>query len=59
MRRLPRFVSEDSLEVKAAHVMPVSWGGDHRAIDGATMARFGNLWKSYVENPSRMMFAMR
>ncbi|KAL9180729.1 hypothetical protein ACHAXT_011182 [Thalassiosira profunda] len=59
IQRLPRFVSDDSDEVVAARIMPISWGGDHRAIDGATMARFGNLWKSYVENPSSMMFAMR
>ncbi|KAL7530458.1 hypothetical protein ACHAWF_003384 [Thalassiosira exigua] len=59
IQRLPRFVSDDSDEVVAARIMPISWGGDHRAIDGATMARFGNLWKSYVENPASMVFAMR
>jgi len=59
IQRLPRFVSDDSDIVEAARIMPVSWGGDHRAVDGATMARFSNLWKSYCENPSSMMFAMR
>ncbi|KAL7449868.1 hypothetical protein ACHAWC_001876 [Mediolabrus comicus] len=59
IQRLPRFVSDKSDEVESARIMPISWGGDHRAVDGATMARFSNLWKLYVENPSSMMFAMR
>mmetsp|Transcript_5983 Transcript_5983/g.8705 ORF Transcript_5983/g.8705 Transcript_5983/m.8705 type:complete len:560 (-) Transcript_5983:73-1752(-) len=59
IQRLPRFVSDTSDEVESARIMPISWGGDHRAVDGATMARFSNLFKSYVENPSSMMFAMR
>ena len=58
-QRLPRFVDDESDLVVSARIMPISWGGDHRAVDGATMARFGNLWKSYCENPSSMMFAMR
>jgi 2-oxoisovalerate dehydrogenase E2 component (dihydrolipoyl transacylase) len=45
--------------VESARIMSISWGGDHRAVDGATMARFGNLWKSYCGSPSSMMFAMR
>ncbi|KAL3792465.1 hypothetical protein ACHAW5_010942 [Stephanodiscus triporus] len=57
--RLPRFVDDDSDVVESVRIMPISWGGDHRAVDGATMARFSNLWKSYCENPSSMMFAMR
>jgi len=59
IQRLPRFVSDTSDEVESARIMPISWGGDHRAVDGATIARFSNVWKSYVENPSSMMFAMR
>mmetsp|Transcript_2071 Transcript_2071/g.3846 ORF Transcript_2071/g.3846 Transcript_2071/m.3846 type:complete len:178 (+) Transcript_2071:1-534(+) len=59
IQRLPRFINDHSDQVEAARIMPISWGGDHRAVDGATMARFSNLWKSYVENPSLMMFAMR
>lgn len=59
IQRLPRFVSDDSDEVESARIMPISWAGDHRAVDGATMARFSNMWKSFCENPSSMMFAMR
>mmetsp|Transcript_31622 Transcript_31622/g.51558 ORF Transcript_31622/g.51558 Transcript_31622/m.51558 type:complete len:555 (-) Transcript_31622:221-1885(-) len=59
IQRLPRFVDDHSDKVEAARIMPISWGGDHRAVDGAQMARFSNLWKSYCENPASMMFAMR
>ncbi|KAL3790954.1 hypothetical protein HJC23_004936 [Cyclotella cryptica] len=59
IQRLPRFVNDSSTEVEAVQIMPISWGGDHRAIDGATMARFSNAWKYYVENPQAMIFEMR
>ncbi|KAL7480699.1 hypothetical protein ACHAW6_006447 [Cyclotella cf. meneghiniana] len=59
IQRLPRFINDSSMEVEAVQIMPISWGGDHRAIDGATMARFSNAWKYYVENPQAMMFEMR
>lgn len=59
IHRVPRFIHDDSDEIKAVRVMPISWGGDHRAVDGATIARFSNLWKSYCENPASMMFSMR
>lgn len=39
----------------AARVMAISWAGDHRVIDGATMARFSNLWKAYLEEPAAML----
>jgi 2-oxoisovalerate dehydrogenase E2 component (dihydrolipoyl transacylase) len=39
--------------------MQVSWSGDHRVIDGATMARFCNLWKNYLEQPVRMLVDLR
>mmetsp|Transcript_39303 Transcript_39303/g.84758 ORF Transcript_39303/g.84758 Transcript_39303/m.84758 type:complete len:577 (-) Transcript_39303:226-1956(-) len=59
IQRLPRFVDDDSDQLEAVRIMRMSWGADHRAVDGATMARFSNLWKSYCENPSSMMFGMR
>ena len=46
------------LRVMEAHVAHVSWGADHRAVDGATLARFGNLWKFYVENPISMTLVL-
>ncbi|MFT5923264.1 MAG: 2-oxoisovalerate dehydrogenase E2 component (dihydrolipoyl transacylase) [Paraglaciecola sp.] len=57
IQRLPRFDENDA--VKAINIMHVSWSGDHRIIDGATMVRFNNLWKSYLENPITMLAMTR
>eukprot|EP00095_Tigriopus_kingsejongensis_P004001 maker-scaffold1031_size68893-snap-gene-0.26 protein:Tk04001 transcript:maker-scaffold1031_size68893-snap-gene-0.26-mRNA-1 annotation:"hypothetical protein DAPPUDRAFT_192475" len=54
---LPRFDSQGA--VVPAHIMYVSWSGDHRIIDGATMARFSNKWKACLEKPTLMMLHMR
>lgn len=53
MQRLPRFDAGGA--VVARNVMHISWSGDHRIIDGGTMARFSNLWKEYLQSPSAMM----
>jgi 2-oxoisovalerate dehydrogenase E2 component (dihydrolipoyl transacylase) len=50
---LPRF--DKDMNVKAARVMNISWSADHRVVDGATMARFSNLFKAYLENPTSML----
>ncbi|XP_077188996.1 lipoamide acyltransferase component of branched-chain alpha-keto acid dehydrogenase complex, mitochondrial [Paroedura picta] len=54
---LPRFNSVG--EVVKAQIVNVSWSADHRIIDGATMARFSNLWKSYLENPASMLLDLK
>lgn len=57
MQRLPRF--DDNDNVMAANIMHVSWSGDHRIIDGATMVKFNNLWMSYLQNPLVMLTELR
>ncbi|MBD1584502.1 dihydrolipoyllysine-residue acetyltransferase [Pseudoalteromonas sp. S16_S37] len=56
LQHLPRF--DDKGNVVSRAIMQVSWSGDHRVIDGGTIARFNNLWKAYLENPAKMMMAM-
>jgi 2-oxoisovalerate dehydrogenase E2 component (dihydrolipoyl transacylase) len=59
VQRVPRFVSENSTEVYEAHIVNVSWGGDHRVVDGATMARFHTQWKEYLQNPICLIQEMK
>ncbi|XP_033932926.1 lipoamide acyltransferase component of branched-chain alpha-keto acid dehydrogenase complex, mitochondrial, partial [Pseudochaenichthys georgianus] len=54
---LPRF--DAGGQVVPAHIMNVSWSADHRIIDGATMSRFSNLWKEYLENPATMVLDLK
>lgn len=46
-------------EVVPMNLVNISWSADHRVIDGATMARFSNLMKSFIENPLTMVTYLR
>lgn len=50
---LPRFDANGQVTKRA--IMTVSWAGDHRIIDGGTIARFCNCWKGYLEEPQSML----
>ncbi|PMR71584.1 dihydrolipoamide acetyltransferase, partial [Halomonas heilongjiangensis] len=50
---LPRFDAHG--EVTRRAIMTVTWAGDHRIIDGGTIARFCNAWKGYLEAPETML----
>ncbi|KAM6951840.1 lipoamide acyltransferase component of branched-chain alpha-keto acid dehydrogenase complex, mitochondrial [Aplochiton taeniatus] len=54
---LPRFNSRG--EVVKANIMNISWSADHRIIDGATMCRFSNVMKDYLENPAAMVLDLK
>ncbi|XP_075256310.1 lipoamide acyltransferase component of branched-chain alpha-keto acid dehydrogenase complex, mitochondrial-like [Convolutriloba macropyga] len=59
---LPRFepsTSGSQYEVIPTNVMNISWSADHRVLDGATVCRFSNLWKSYLENPKLMLLHLK
>jgi 2-oxoisovalerate dehydrogenase E2 component (dihydrolipoyl transacylase) len=55
-QKLPRFDANGQVVERA--IMTISWAGDHRIIDGGTIARFCNLWKSYLESPQTMLLHM-
>lgn len=59
IQRLPRFVDSDSKDIDEVHVCNISWGGDHRVIDGATMARFHKQWKEYMEHPMKLIQGLK
>ncbi|KAJ3276396.1 hypothetical protein HDV01_005019 [Terramyces sp. JEL0728] len=53
VQRLPRFETVNGVEtVTAKQIINVSFNADHRVIDGATVARFVQLWKNYLEHPT-------
>ncbi|MEH6577761.1 MAG: dihydrolipoyllysine-residue acetyltransferase [Amphritea sp.] len=53
VQQLPRFDDEGNVEARS--IMNISWSGDHRVIDGGTIARFSGLWQSYLEDPASML----
>jgi 2-oxoisovalerate dehydrogenase E2 component (dihydrolipoyl transacylase) len=55
-QKLPRFDANGQVTERA--IMTVSWAGDHRIIDGGTIARFCNRWKGYLEEPQSMLLHM-
>ncbi|PAV71490.1 hypothetical protein WR25_12229 [Diploscapter pachys] len=57
IEKLPKFDHHDN--VYPAHVVKISWAADHRVVDGATMARFSNRWKSYLEKPATMLAQLK
>lgn len=56
VQELPRF--DENGNVVARKIMTVSWSGDHRIIDGGTIARFNKLWQEYLEDPTSMLVNM-
>lgn len=52
-QRVPRY--DTAGNIIPVHIMQVSWAADHRVVDGATMARFSNAMKDYLEQPLTML----
>ena len=50
---LPRFDDQGAVQRRA--IMTITWAGDHRFIDGGTIARFCNTWKGFLEAPETML----
>ena len=42
-----------------APVVGVSWGADHRVVDGAALALASNAFKELCEEPARMLLYLR
>ena len=66
IQKVPRYVtseddnnssSKDTLQ--PVHVMHVTWAGDHRYLDGATLARFHHRFSHYLQQPTRMLLQLK
>lgn len=40
-------------------IMTINIGADHRVLDGATVAKFCNEWKLYIEKPELLLLHMK
>lgn len=56
VQQLPRFDANGA--VVARDLMTASWSGDHRIIDGATIANFNKRWQEFLEDPTTMLVEM-
>jgi len=54
---LPRY--NEKMELVPRQIMHIRWVGDHRHLDGASLARFSNSFKKYMEDPYEWTLAMR
>lgn len=51
--KVPKFNELNAIVPKK--IFNVSWTADHRHVDGATVARFSNQFKFWLENPSELI----
>ncbi|KAE9455204.1 hypothetical protein C3L33_12903, partial [Rhododendron williamsianum] len=57
IQKAPHF--DDDGNVYPVSVMSINIGADHRVLDGATVARFCNEWKLFIEKPELLILHMR
>jgi 2-oxoisovalerate dehydrogenase E2 component (dihydrolipoyl transacylase) len=68
IHKVPRYVTNDDDNdsggssndvLQPVHVMHVTWAGDHRYLDGATLARFHHRFSYYLQHPTRMLLHLK
>jgi pyruvate dehydrogenase E2 component (dihydrolipoamide acetyltransferase) len=52
-RKVPVVVADDELEIRLR--MNVTLSFDHRVVDGAVGAKFANVIRDYLQNPTRLL----
>ncbi|KAF7997884.1 hypothetical protein HCN44_009282 [Aphidius gifuensis] len=53
IQKLPRF--DDQGNLITANILTITWSADHRVLDGVTVAKFSNVMRHYMENPSHLL----
>lgn len=54
---LPRY--DAKMQLVPRQIMNIRWVGDHRHLDGATLARFSNSFRRYMEDPGEWTLTLR
>lgn len=49
----------EKMEIVPTQVLNTSWSGDHRVLDGVTLARTADKFKQLVEDPELLLFNLR
>jgi 2-oxoisovalerate dehydrogenase E2 component (dihydrolipoyl transacylase) len=57
VRVIPAFDQQGN--VVKSHSLTMVWSADHRVIDGATVTRFNNRFKSFIQEPSLMLLHLK
>ncbi|XP_057772113.1 lipoamide acyltransferase component of branched-chain alpha-keto acid dehydrogenase complex, mitochondrial [Salvia miltiorrhiza] len=57
IQKVPQFDEDGNLY--PASIMTINIGSDHRVLDGATVAKFCNEWKQFIEKPELLMLHTR
>ena len=59
-RVLPRYRdTKNPTEIVPTQVVNTSWSGDHRVLDGVTMARTADRFKRIVEDPELLLLSLK
>lgn len=45
--------------VVGVQMLPISWGADHRVLDGAALAKFNLTFKALIETPEQLLMHLR
>jgi 2-oxoisovalerate dehydrogenase E2 component (dihydrolipoyl transacylase) len=59
MSVVPRYTDSTYTTITPTTIMSVSWSGDHRIVDGVTLASFSNVFKDALENPASMLLTLK
>lgn len=58
-RIVPLYKQDGSLEIVPTQVFNTSWSGDHRVLDGVTLAKTAERFKTLVEDPEILLMSLR
>ena len=58
-RTVPLYKTDGSMEIAPTQVFNTSWSGDHRVLDGVTLAKTAERFKNLIEDPELLLLSLR